>query len=73
MLWGGEMLTVRKKELHDKAQRERRRCYRWLMNYVRPGQPKPATKVELREAAISELGISQNVPLRWGPPCLKAR
>ena len=49
------MLTGRKKELSDEA--ERRQCQHWLMRFVRDGQPKTLTKAELREAAMRELKI----------------
>ena len=54
------MLNGRKKELRDKAEAERQRCREWLLTYIRPGQPKPATKAALRDLAMSELGISKN-------------
>ena len=54
------MLTGRRKELWEKAERERRACEKWLRRYLRPGQQKPATKAELRDAAIRELGVSKN-------------
>jgi hypothetical protein len=54
------MLTGRKKELWDKAEAERQRCRQWLMAYMRPGQPKHATKAALRELAMRELSISKN-------------
>jgi hypothetical protein len=54
-----EMLKGRKKELWEKAEDERRRCQQWLLNFMRDGQPKLATKVELREAAMRGLKISK--------------
>lgn len=54
------MLTGRKKELWDKAEDERRRCERWLREFMRDGQPRFATKDELRDAAMRELRISKN-------------
>lgn len=54
------MLKGRKKELWNKAEAERQRCRDWLLTYIRPGQPKPATKAALRDAAMRELGISKN-------------
>lgn len=54
------MLTGRKKELWEKAERERQLCQTWLLYYIRPGQPKPATKAELRDAAIAELHVSKS-------------
>ncbi len=54
------MLTGRKKELWDKAEVERQRCRRWLLDYMLPGQPKSVTKSALREMAIRELKISKN-------------
>jgi hypothetical protein len=54
-----EMLKGRKKELWDKAEAERQRCRQWLLNQIRPGQPKGVTKAQLRSAAMSELKISK--------------
>jgi hypothetical protein len=54
------MLTGRKKELWDQANAERQKCRQWLLAYIRPGQPKPATKAALRERAMRELKISKN-------------
>jgi hypothetical protein len=54
------MLKGRKKELWDKAEAERQRCRQWLLDYIRPGQPKLATKAALRDAAMHELNISKN-------------
>ena len=54
------MLKGRKKELWDKAESERKRCRQWLLNRIRPGQAKRATKAALRDAAMRELGISKN-------------
>jgi hypothetical protein len=54
------MLKGRKKELWDKAEAERQRCRQWLLDYIRPGQPKRVTKAALREAAIRELKVSKN-------------
>jgi hypothetical protein len=42
-----------------KAEDERRRCQQWLLNFMRDGQPKLATKTELREAAMRELKVSK--------------
>lgn len=56
----GSMLKGRKKELWDKAESERQRCRQWLLNHIRPGQAKHATKAALRDAAMRELGISTN-------------
>lgn len=53
------MLKGRKKELWDKADAERQRCRQWLLDYMRPGQPKRVTKAELRDAAVRELKISK--------------
>jgi hypothetical protein len=33
------MLKGRKKELRHKADAERQRCRKWLLDYMRPGQP----------------------------------
>ena len=54
------MLKGRKKELWEKAEEERRRCELWLLKFMRDGQPKLATKAELREIAMRELKISKN-------------
>ena len=54
------MLTGRKKELWAKAEAERERCRQWLLNLMRPGQTKPATKDVLCAAAMRELKISKN-------------
>ena len=54
------MLKGRKKELWDKAEAKRQRCRQWLLDYIRPGQPKRVTKAALREAAIRELKVSKN-------------
>ena len=54
------MLIGRKKELWDKAEAERQRCRQWLLDYMRPGQPKRVTKAALREAAMRELKVSKN-------------
>jgi len=54
------MLKGRKKELWEKAEDERCRCQQWLLNFMRNGRLKLATKVELREAAMRELKISKN-------------
>ncbi len=54
------MLKGRKKELCDKAEGERRRCELWLLTFMRDGQPKLATKAELRAVAMRELQISKN-------------
>lgn len=50
----------RKKELWNKAEAERQRCQQWLVTYIRPGQPKHATKAALCELAMRELKISKN-------------
>jgi hypothetical protein len=54
------MLKGRKKELWDKAEDERRRCEEWLRQFMREGQPKLATKAELREVGMRELKISKS-------------
>ncbi len=54
------MLKGREKELWDKAEDERRRCEEWLRQLTRDGQPKLATKAELREVATRELQISKS-------------
>lgn len=54
------MLKGRKKELWDKAEAERERCRQWLLNRIRPGQPKQITKANLRSAAMRELKISKS-------------
>ena len=54
-----QMLKGRKKELWEKAEDERLRCQQWLLNFMRDGQPKPSTKVELREVAMRDLKISK--------------
>ena len=43
------MLKGRKKELWAKADAERQRCRKWLLDYMRPGQPKRVTKAALLE------------------------
>ena len=53
------MTNSRKQELWDKAEDERRRCERWLLGFIRDGQPKTLTKTELRETAMRELKISK--------------
>lgn len=55
-----QMLKGRKKELWEKAEDERQRCRLWLLDYLRPGQPKRVTKAALRESAIRELKVSKN-------------
>ena len=45
----------RNKELSDKAADERRRCSDWLLPFMQNGQPKFATKTELRDVAMREL------------------
>jgi len=54
------MLKGRKKELWDKADAERQRCRKWLLDYMRPGQPRRVTKAALRDAAMRELKVSKN-------------
>jgi hypothetical protein len=54
------MLKGRKKELWDKAEAERQRCRRWLLDYMRPGHARRVTKAVLRDAAMRELKISKN-------------
>jgi hypothetical protein len=54
------MLKGRKKELWDKAEAERQRCRQWLLDYIRPGQPRCVTKAALRDAAMRELKVSKN-------------
>jgi hypothetical protein len=54
------MLKGRKKELWDKADAERQRCRKWLLDYMRPGQPRRFTKAALRDAAMRELKVSKN-------------
>ena len=54
------MQKGRKKELWDKAEAERRRCRQWLLDYMRPCQPKRVSKAALRDAAMRELKISKN-------------
>lgn len=54
------MLSGRKKELYEKAAEERRRCKEWLRQFVVPSQSRVFTKIELRTAAVRELGISKN-------------
>ena len=50
----------RKQELYEKAEDERIRCRLWLSQFVRDGQPKILTKVELRSTAMRELKMSKN-------------
>jgi hypothetical protein len=57
---GHRMLKGRRKELWVKAEDERRRCQDWLLKFMRAGQPKLATKAELREVAMRELQISKS-------------
>ena len=54
------MLKGRKKELWDKADAERQRCRKWLLDYMRPGQPRRVTKAALRDAAMRVLKVSKN-------------
>jgi hypothetical protein len=54
------MLKGGKKELWDKAEDQRRRCEEWLLKFMADGQPKLATKAELREVAMRELQISKS-------------
>ena len=50
----------RNKELSDKAADERRRCSDWLLPFMQNGQPKFATKTELRDVAMRELNVSKS-------------
>ncbi len=54
------MLKGQNRELWDKAEDQRRRCEEWLRQFMRDGQPKLATKAELREVAMRELQISKS-------------
>lgn len=54
------MLKGRQKELWNKAEDECRRCELWLINFMRDGQSKLATKAELREVAMRDLKIFKN-------------
>ena len=47
-------------ELSVKAANERRRCRLWLLQFIGEGKPRYATKSELRDAAIRELGVSKS-------------
>ena len=58
--WILMMLKGRKKLLWEKAEAERCAARDWLLRFIWPGQPKPATKAALREAAMAELNISKN-------------
>ena len=46
------MLKGRKKKLWHKADAERQRCRKWLLDYMRPGQPKHVVKAALRDAVM---------------------
>jgi len=48
-----------KSELQRHAQAERRRCAEWLIEFMKDGYPKIATKEEFRTAAIIKLDISK--------------
>jgi hypothetical protein len=54
------MTKTRSKDLSEKADEERGRCRDWLLPFMRGKQPKFLTKVELREAAMRELKVSNN-------------
>jgi len=47
-------------DLSRKAADQRRRCRLWLLQFIGEGKPRYATKSELRDAAIRELGISKS-------------
>ena len=50
----------RAQELAAKAADERRRARLWLLQFIGDGKPRYATKSELRDAAIRELGVSKS-------------
>jgi hypothetical protein len=54
------MLKGRKKELWARVEADRQRCRQWLLDCMRPSQPKRVTKAALRDAAMRELKISKN-------------
>ena len=54
------MVKGRSQQLYEKAEEERKRCYQWLLPFLREHQPKFLTKAELREAAVRELKVSKN-------------
>ena len=51
---------TRAEDLSRKAADERRRCRLWLLQFIGEGKPRYATKSELRDAAIRELGVSKS-------------
>ena len=51
---------TRSEELSRKAADERRRCLDWLLPFMKDGQPKLATKDELRTVAMRDLGVSKS-------------
>ena len=53
-------LTPHKQKLFDTAQEERERCFEWIKQFVKEGQPRAFTKAELCQAAQQELNVSKN-------------
>jgi len=49
-----------KYQLWEKAQKEQQKCFKWLLMFVRDGEPRAFTKEELRQAAMIELSVSKN-------------
>jgi hypothetical protein len=52
-------MKTRSQILHEIAEDQGCRCREWLTHFMRDGLPKPATKEELRDQAVRELGISK--------------
>ena len=50
----------RAQELSANAADERRRARLWLLQFIGEGKPRYATKSELRDAAIRDLGVSKS-------------
>lgn len=48
-----------RKAAWERAETDRQLCVEWLKPYVASPQPKLWTKAQLREAAITQLGISK--------------
>ena len=51
---------ISKTEMQTRADDERRRCREWLGQFMQNGQPRIATKLELRKSAMCELGVSKS-------------
>jgi len=51
---------TRSQELSAKAADQRRRARLWLLQFIGEGKPRYATKSELRDAAIRDLGVSKS-------------